>query len=56
MPLQKRHQGSGGGCWRPCGINDANHFYIVWDCQVIVPYWQDIQKHINNIFGLDIPF
>ncbi len=54
-PLQKRHLGGGSSCWRLCGVNDANHYHIFWNCPLIIPYWQEIHKHINNIFRVDIP-
>ena len=30
-------------------------FRISWNYQVIVSYWQEIHKHINNVFGVNIP-
>ena len=35
--------------------NGANHFHIFWDCQVIKSYWEEIHKHIENIFNVNIP-
>ena len=55
-PLQKRYGGGGSSCWRQCGTDNANHFHVFWNCPVIVPYWQEIHKHINNVFGVNIPF
>ena len=54
-PIQKRHQGSGDACWRLCGSIGANHFYIFWDCQAMRSYWEEIHKHINNVFNVNIP-
>lgn len=48
--LGKRHEGS--GCWRLWRINNADHFHIFWNCQIIVSYWQEIHEHINNVFGV----
>lgn len=47
-PIQKQHQGSGS--------EEANHFHIFWDCQVIRTFWKEIHKHIKNVFGVNIPF
>lgn len=54
-PQQKAHFGDGSSCWRLCGENNANHFHIFWSCQVLVPYWQEIHKQVNNVFGSSIP-
>ena len=54
-PIQKRHQGSGDACWRLCGSIGANHFHIFWDCQAMRSYWEEIHKHINNVFNVNIP-
>lgn len=35
---------------------DANHYHIFWSCPVLTPFWQEIHKHISNIFGANIPF
>ena len=55
-PIQKSYQGSGDAGWRLCGSNGANHFHIFWDCQAIRPYWEEIHKHIKNVFNVNIPF
>lgn len=55
-PIQKRYQSNGHACWRFCGSTEANHFHIFWDCQVIRTYWEEIHKHIKNVFGVNIPF
>ncbi len=54
--IQKRHHGSGDACWRLCGANGANHFHIFWSCRVLRTYWEGIHEHIQNIFGVNIPF
>lgn len=51
----KKHQGSGGTCWRLCGTNNANHYHIFWGCPVIKPFWEQLTEHINNIFAEKIP-
>ena len=38
-----------------CGMDDANHYHVFWICPVIISYWQEIHKHINNIFGVNTP-
>ena len=55
-PLQKRHQGNGVGCWRLCGLNEANHLHVFWECPLLVPYWREIHKNLEAIFGVNIPF
>lgn len=40
--LQKRHHRIGGG----------DHYQIFWNCQVTVPNWQEIHKHVSNVFGV----
>lgn len=54
-PLQQHLEGD-GTCWRLCGENGTSHYHTFWECQVIIPYWQEIHKHINNIFGVSLPF
>lgn len=54
-PIQVRHQDKGDACWRLCGTTGANHFHIFWDCQVIKDYWGEVQEHISNVFGMNIP-
>lgn len=54
-PQQKAHFGEGSSCWRLCGENNANHFHIFWSCRILVPYWQEIHKHVNNVFDSSIP-
>lgn len=55
-PIRKWHLDKGDACWRLCGTTGASHFHVFWDCQVIRAYWQELQEHVNNIFGVDIPF
>lgn len=33
-------------------VNDVYHFHIFFNCQAIVPYLQEIHKHINNVLEL----
>lgn len=56
IPVQKQHQGSGDACWRLCGTDRANHFHMFWNCQAIRTYWEEIHKHIKNVFGVNISF
>lgn len=43
-------------CWRFCGENKANHFHIFWDCPCIVPFWQEVNKNMEKILKLQLPF
>lgn len=50
-PAQKKYRGT---CWR-CGGDDANHFHIFWNCQVIHQYWSQINEHLQNVFSTVLP-
>ena len=53
-PLQKKYRGAGVDCWRSCNQKEANHFHVFWDCPVLQPYWTEIHKHLEKVFGIDI--
>jgi len=55
-PLQKRYRDTGVECWRSCKQNTANHFHVFWGCSVLVEYWKEIHKHLEEVFGILIPF
>ena len=37
-------------------INEDSHFHIFWNCQVVMPYWQEIHKliYLELTFLLDV--
>ena len=47
---------TGVGCWRLCGLNEANHLYVFWECPLLVPYWREIHTNLEAVFGVNIPF
>lgn len=56
-PAQKKHQNIGTGSWRLCGNLEANpyhHHYLFWACPKIIPFWQEIHKCLENVFGTQI--
>ena len=42
-------------CWRLCGENKAGHFHIFWGCPCILPYWQELQRSMENTLKVHIP-
>uniref|UniRef100_A0A3Q3A4Q3 Reverse transcriptase domain-containing protein n=1 Tax=Kryptolebias marmoratus TaxID=37003 RepID=A0A3Q3A4Q3_KRYMA len=55
-PVQRRFTTNGDACWRLCGFNGADHLHVFWDCQVLRPYWEEIHKHIGNVFNVNLQF
>lgn len=54
--IQKRDLDNRNACWRLSGSNGANHYHSFWDCQEIRSYWEEIHKHLENVFKVRIPF
>lgn len=38
------------------GSQDANHWHILWECQVISHFWSEMHKTLEDIFDTKIPF
>lgn len=55
-PLQQRKQRPGIRCWRACGLIEANHYHVFWECPVLATYWQEIHTHLEAVFQVNIPF
>ena len=55
-PKMKTYLGpSAHTCWRNCGNDAANHHHVFWSCPKIQAFWEDIQRTIQHILGLQIP-
>lgn len=56
-PKQKTHfAGEDPQCWRKCGSRDANHWHIFWGCPIIVNFWLEMHKILENMFNMKIPY
>lgn len=56
-PKQKAHfAGEDLRCWRMCGSRDVNHWHIFWECPVIVHFWSEMHKILENMFHMKIPY
>ena len=54
-PKMKTYLGpSAHTCWRNCGNDVANHHHVFWSCPNIQAFWEDIQRTIQHILGLQI--
>lgn len=43
-------------CWRQCGMINANHTHIFWDCTQIVAFWTSLHSALTQILRYSIPF
>lgn len=42
-------------CWR-CGTETGSHFHIFWTCSLMQAFWIEIQRTLQSITGLHLPF
>lgn len=54
-PHQEKYKNTSLMCWRQCGLREANHFHIFWDCPKLSLYWNGIHKTLSKVFKTQIP-
>ena len=42
-------------CWRSCGMHEANHAHIFWNCYKIKRFWEMVHQRSQEILGYEFP-